>query len=376
MPEEVMDPRPYIIVGGGIAGLAAALALAPAPTLILEKSRRFEEVGAGLQLGPNAVRALQKLDAWDAVEPFTNSPPEVHIWDGIAGKILKRIRLGEEFEKRYGAPYRVIHRADLHAALLSVARKLPQLKIRTGAEVTSWRDGASGADVFVTSANYIRGRFLFGCDGVNSSLRRAAVPRSTTLDSGLTIHRALIDLPRPGGDIAWDCVNLWLCPGAHAVHYPVGVTQKLNIVATARNGVALATAFTRSASALQQLLAAPRNWLPWPGLHAPALQDWQHGSMLLLGDAAHATLPFLAQGAAMALEDAAFLKDHEPKPPPTIDDSEWHVRRQRTARLHAATMRTVKHYHAEGLHALLRNIALGCLSGRQFTGRLRWIYEG
>jgi 2-polyprenyl-6-methoxyphenol hydroxylase-like FAD-dependent oxidoreductase len=371
-----MDPAPYIISGGGIAGLAAALALAPDPTIILEKSTRFEEVGAGLQLGPNAVRALQKLGAWDAVEPFTNSPPEIHIWDGKAGKLLKRIRLGVEFGKRFGAPYRVIHLADLHAALLSLARKLPQLKIRAGVEVTSWRDGPSGPDVFVTSANHIHGRFLFGCDGVNSSLRRAAVPRSAALDSGFTIHRALIDFPRPECDIAWECVNLWLCPGAHAVHYPVGASQKLNIVATARNGVALATAFAKSSSALQQLLTAPPTWLPWPGLHAPPLQDWQQGSMLLLGDAAHGTLPFLAQGAAMALEDAAFLKHHKPKPPPATGDSDWQIRRKRTARLHAATMRTVKHYHAEGLHALLRNIAIGRLSGHQFSGRLSWIYQG
>jgi 2-polyprenyl-6-methoxyphenol hydroxylase-like FAD-dependent oxidoreductase len=374
MQEGAMDAAPYIIAGGGIAGLATALALAPAPTLVLEKSRGFVEVGAGLQLGPNAVRALQKLGAWDAVEPFTSSPPEIHVWDGLSGKLLKRIRLGEEFEKRYGAPYRVIHRADLHAALLSVARKLPQLKIRADAEVASWRDSASGIEVFVASANHIHGRFLFGCDGVNSSLRRAAVPRSTALDSGFTLHRALIDIPRAEGGIAWECINLWLGPGAHAVHYPVGAKQKLNIVATARNGVALSSAFVRTASALQQLLAAPRNWLPWPGRHAPPLHQWQFGSMLLLGDAAHGTLPFLAQGAAMALEDAAFLKHH--KLPPTTGDSDWQERRQRTARLHAATLRTVKHYHATGPHALLRNIAIGSLSASCFTNRLSWIYEG
>jgi salicylate hydroxylase len=368
-----MDTAPYIIAGGGISGLAAALALAPAPTLILEKSRVFEEVGAGLQLGPNAVRALQKLGAWDAVEPFTNSPLEIHIWDGLSGKRLKRIRLGGEFEKRYSAPYRVIHRADLHAALLSVTDKLPQLKIQSGTEVTSWRDDASGVEVFVASANPIRGRFLFGCDGVNSSLRRAATPRSTALDSRYTLHRALIDVPRPEGDIAWECINLWLCPGAHAVHYPVGKKQKLNIVATAGNGVALSSAFAKTSSALQQLLAIPRNWLPWPGLHAPPLQHWQYGSMLLLGDAAHGTLPFLAQGAAMALEDAAFLKHH--KPPLTTGDSDWQARRERTAKLHAATLRTVKHYHATGPHALLRNIAVAFMSGQQFVGRLEWIYK-
>lgn len=367
-----MGTTPYIIAGGGITGLATALALAPATTLLLERASAFEEVGAGLQLGPNAVRALQKLGAWDAVKPFANSPPEIHIWDGLSGKLLKRIQLKESFEKRFGAPYRVIHRADLHAALLSVVRNLPNLTVRTGAEVTNWCKTASGVDVMLTPKNHIRGDLLFGCDGVNSSLRQKAVPESAAVDSGLTLHRALIDVPRVESGIAWECINLWLCPGAHAVHYPVGAKQRLNIVATARNGVALSSAFARTAPALQKLLAVPRAWLPWPGLYTPPLNHWQYGSMLLLGDAAHGTLPFLAQGAAMALEDAAFLKHHKP---PTTSDSGWQVRRQRTARLHVATLRTVKHYHAAGPHALLRNIVIRSLPGVGVDSRLGWIYS-
>jgi len=367
-----MGTTPYIIAGGGISGLATALALAPAATLLLERAAAFEEVGAGLQLGPNAVRALQKLGAWDAVEPFASSPPEIHIRDGLTGKLLKRLQLKERFEKRFGAPYRVIHRADLHAALLSVARNLPNLTIRTGAEVTNWGEAASGIDVILTPKNHIRGAFLFGCDGVNSSLRQKAVPVSAAVDSGLTLHRTLIDLPRAESSIAWECVNLWLCPEAHAVHYPVGAKQRLNIVATARNGIALSSAFARTTPTLQKLLEAPRAWLPWPGLYTPPLNHWQYGAMLLLGDAAHGTLPFLAQGAAMALEDAAFLKHHKP---PTTSDSDWQARRQRTARLHAETLRTVKHYHAAGLHALLRNAVISTLSSQQFASRLDWIYE-
>jgi len=363
---------PYIIAGGGISGLATALALAPADTLLLERAAAFEEVGAGLQLGPNAVRALQKFGAWDAVEPFASSPPEIHIWDGLSGKLLKRLQLKGTFEKRFGAPYRVIHRADLHAALLSVARNLPNLTIRIGAEVTSWCETASGVDVILTPKNRIRGAFLFGCDGVNSSLRQKAMPESAAVDSGFTLHRALIDVPRAESSIAWECINLWLCPGAHAVHYPVGAKHRLNIVATARNGIAFSSAFARTAPALQKLLASSRAWLPWPGLYVPPFNHWQYGSMLLLGDAAHGTLPFLAQGAAMALEDAAFLKHHKP---PTTSDSDWQVRRQRTARLHATTLRTVRHYHATGLHALLRNMVISSLSGQQFAGRLNWIYN-
>ncbi len=369
-----MDAAPYIIAGGGIAGLATALALAPAPTLMLERAIAFEEVGAGLQLGPNAVRALQKLGAWAAVEPFSSSPPEIHIWDGLSGKLLKRLQLKDSFEKRFGAPYRVIHRADLHAALLSVARNLSNLTIRTGMEVAGWRETISGVDVIVAQNDQIHGAFLFGCDGVNSSLRLKAVPDSTVVDSSLTLHRTLIDVPRTGRGIEWDCINLWLCPGAHAVHYPVGAKQRLNIVATARNGVTLSSAFARTTPPLQQLLTSPSKWLPWPGLYAPPLNHWQYSSMLLLGDAAHGTLPLLAQGGAMALEDAAFLKDHGP--PPRAGDSIWEARHKRTAKLHAATLRIAKHYHAIGLHALLRNLVIGSLSGQQFTNRLSWIYEG
>ena len=129
---------PHIIIaGGGIAGLASALALGRHDALILEQAEAFSSIGAGLQLGPNAVRALQKLGAWDAVEPITSSPPEIHMRDGVSGKLLKRLQLGKNFESRYGAPYRVAHRADLHAALLSVVKSRPNITMRLNEKISS-----------------------------------------------------------------------------------------------------------------------------------------------------------------------------------------------------------------------------------------------
>ena len=117
-----MSREPWIIAGGGIAGLAAAIAVAPEPALLLEHASAFEEVGAGLQLGPNAVRALRTIGAWDAVEPYALSPPEIHMRDAVTGALLKRLLLKGDFERTFGAPYRVIYRPDLHAALLERAR--------------------------------------------------------------------------------------------------------------------------------------------------------------------------------------------------------------------------------------------------------------
>lgn len=370
-----MAEEPYIIAGGGISGLATAIALAPAPSLLLERDTAFDEVGAGLQLGPNAVRALRELGAWDAVEPFTNSPPEIHIREGLSGKLLKRLPLGSEFQQRHGAPYRVAHRAQLHAALLGLARGKPNLSILTGQEISGWEDNKTGVEAATRQGTVIRGKFLFGCDGVRSKLRQTAIPGSAPVDSGYQLHRALLAAIPAIPEIAWDCINLWLCPGGHLVHYPVGAKPKLNLVATTKTGVSLSDAHARSCAGIQGLLATVPDWLPWPGLYVAPLAQWRHGNMLLLGDAAHGTLPFLAQGAAMALEDAACLASTAAA---GIDaaDAVWAQRRSRTARLHRMTMTAAGRYHAKGIHGLMRNVVIRLLPSKHFTGALNWIYDG
>ena len=373
-----MSQEPWIIAGGGIAGLAAAIAVAPAPALLLERDATFEEVGAGLQLGPNAVRALRTIGAWDAVEPYALSPPEIHIRDAITGALLKRLRLKGDFEKAFGAPYRVIYRPDLHAALLACARADRNLEIRMNENVSGLRSGGTGISFSDAADAEISGAFLLACDGVNSGLRQGAFPGTAAVDSGLTLHRALLAAPPAIASIDWSVINLWLGPGAHIVHYPVAREQRINIVATAANGVALASAHARSCRAVQDLIASVTSWLPWPGRYVPPLPRWRHGRMLLLGDAAHGTLPFLAQGAAMALEDAACVRSNGATLllPDRGPDPAWEERRKRATHLHNETLGMLNYYHATGQQRHLRNLALGLLPASLVLARNGWIYRG
>ena len=359
-----MKKPPILIAGGGIAGLAASLALAKTgqASLILEQVIQFEAVGQGLQLGPNAVRALQALNAWDAVEPITSSPPEIHIRDGVSGRLLKRLALGRNFERRFGAPYRVAHRADLHAALLDCARDRSEINLRNSATVAGFEEHDNLLTVKLKNACIVEGASLIAADGVNSTIRQIVFPGSVAIDCGETYHRSLVELPKAVDAIAFDCVNLWLCPGAHVVHYPVGQMPKLNLVAITPKNQSIANAFEICAPSLQQLLSHAHTWSRWPGLYVNPLPSWQSGRIALIGDAAHGTLPYLAQGAAMALEDAAAL---------SAADS----RIVRTTRLHQQTLRAGHLYHATGARRAMQNYALRAAPSRVLLQSLDWIYK-
>jgi salicylate hydroxylase len=374
MAQEGMGTASVIIAGGGIAGLAAALALAPSPVTILERAATFGEVGAALQLGPNAIRALQKLGVWEAVRPWASSPPEIHIWDGLTGRRLMRMALGSAFEKRFGAPYCVMMRADLQSALLSAVRGHRSIALHTASEVLEARSASQGIEAVLAAGAAICGTQLLACDGVNSALRQQAFPGSAAVESGYTLHRATLGHWRQSAGVAWECINLWLCRHAHVVHYPAGQAGRLNLVATTAKDRTPADVHTGSTPMLRDLLGTVQAWQPWPGLYAPALPGWRRGRMLLLGDAAHGTLPFMAQGAAMALEDAACLKDSMQSG--GIESANWDGRRRRAARLHAETMRTVGHYHLRGPAAVLRNIVLRAAPAAFILSRQAWLYSG
>ncbi len=347
--KETMDTVPVLIAGGGIAGLAAALAMARhGEILLLEREAAFSARGAGLQLGPNAVRALQALGAWEAVAPITFSPPEIHIRDGLSGRLLKRVILGGQFESRFGAPYRVAHRADLHGVLLGLAKANPAISIKMG--------------VPAEQADEARAGLLIAADGVGSRIRQDLFPGSKAIDSGWLFRRALIAMPVVAG-VDLSCVNLWLCPGHHVVHYPVGALGRLNIVHVVPADGALRTSVH---DGLGSLLQQVTDWTDWPGRYAPALPAWRKGKTVLIGDAAHGTLPFLAQGAAMALEDAAALQHGVPH---------LLARQARVQRLHRATVSAGHSYHLTGLPAAFRNIALSLMPEPLFLSRLAWIYD-
>jgi salicylate hydroxylase len=351
-----MKNQVFHIAGGGVAGLASALAVANSgnQAILMEKAAHFEAVGAGLQLGPNAVRALQKLDAWDAVEPITSQPPEIQMRDGRTGKVLNRLEMGQKFESRFGQPYRVAHRADLIRALLSVAKSKTAIDIKTNAEVIA----RSSFD----------GYALIAADGVWSKTREALFPKYSATVSSDVIYRSL------SGHVPDERVVLWLFPGGHVVHYPVGTPQKLNLVAVTQ-GADVATHFTKACDELKNILAG-QTWTLWPAAYVKPLSSWSQGNITLIGDAAHGTLPYLAQGAAMALEDAAELGE--------IIMSEHKIanaftrlsqtRNARTIKLNSASLRAGKIYHASGLIAAARNCFLQTASSHLLLQQMAWVY--
>jgi salicylate hydroxylase len=372
-----MRNAPIVIAGAGIAGLSAALAGWERDVLIVEKAAAFETLGAGIQIGPNAVSALQALGAWEAVESITYRPPEIHIRDGLAGHTLKRVKLGAAFETRFGAPYRTAHRADLHQALLDVIRIMPQVRVQLGDGFVSRSETPSSLDVVLQSGKALTAFGLIGADGIHSTLRGQLFRGSDLIDSRAVFHRALVTQPSILPGVDFGCVNLWLLPHGHVVHYPVGPEQKLNIVAITPKGKLPLDAFSMAEDRLQHILALIKPGKTWDGLYLPVLPQWHSGRTLLIGDAAHAALPYLAQGAAMALEDAACLK-RTLTAQQSLDDAfatVTYLRRTRLSKLQAATLRTGRIYHMHRSTAWARNIVLRALPSPGLLHQLSWLYR-
>ena len=355
-----MGLRDFQIIGGGIAGLDSALGLSTsgAGVQIFERTPMFDHVGAGLQLGPNAARALQKLGAWDAVMPMTYAPPEIHIRSGQTGKLLTRLILGSRFEQRYGFAYRVAHRADLHTALNSVVSQRPNIILTMGQD----RDAQ---DLAKTGP-------VIAADGVWSKTRERLFSGSTAVTLPDRIFRSLVEMPKATGDVAFECVNLWMFPGGHVVHYPVGKDGQLNLVAVTQ-GAEPTSHFAQAAPALMQILALPHSWLPWPAAIVPKLPSWYRDNLLLVGDAAHGTVPYLAQGAAMALEDAACLMEFAQQQ--DFFAQVEALRKLRTERLGEASLKAGQIYHAVKPMAWLRDIGLSIAGTLLSEQRQDWIYR-
>ena len=385
-----MSDLPFLVAGGGIGGLAAALGLAAQgrSVRLFEQAPAFEEVGAGLQMSPNGVAALRALKAWEAVEPSCVIPSEIHMRDGRSGALLQRIRLGKTFEERFGAPYRVCHRADLLAGLLATARQSGRIELNTGAKVLAAEDAGESAHLAFTDGAPATGTAVIAADGIRSALR-ASVAAAAPTDRRVILYRSLIALEKVPPEIEADCVTLWLFPGGHVVHYPVSNWRNFNIVAAVDGNGAdagwqapakaseVARAFTGACDELSGIIAASPSWRRWPGADLAALPHWSKGRLALLGDAAHATLPFLAQGAVMALEDAVVLSREVSRPQPIFDAfSAYEVqRRPRTAKVQEQSRRMGRIYHARGAVAFARNLTLGLASPDFALKRLEWIYR-
>lgn len=380
-----------VIAGGGIGGLATALALANRglPSIVCERRTAFSEDGAGIQIGPNGVRLLRALGVADALQPNTSAPDAISVRLGATARELTRLPLGQWIADRHGAPYWTAHRQDLHAALLAAATAKPLISFRLGADINAWRDAESGVVAVTSDGATVSGRGLIAADGLWSRLRSAVCPSAAApapvRKAAFRCVAPISHLPR---SLRANDVQLWLAPGAHAVHYPVRSGREIAVVIIVDDARAETTwgalaapdlsspPISGFAPPLLELLQNARAWRMWSLYAAAPLDRWTAGRVALLGDAAHPILPFLAQGAVLAMEDAqsiaACLADADE---PSIAFERFAARRMgRARRVAAAATRNGRVYHLNGAMALARNATLSATPPQRLMAGYDWIY--
>lgn len=348
-----------VVAGAGVAGLAAAAALGRAghAVTVLEQAPALRDVGAGLQLSPNAMRAIDWLGAGEAARATGSRAEAVELRLHGSGRPVYRLALGRAAEARWGAPYLHIHRADLLSALEAAARAA-RAEIRTGVRVTGLRQSGE-AVILDTDAGPVEADLALGADGVRSPLRAALGLGGQPAFAGHVAWRGTVPAERLPSALLSPRATVWMGPRRHLVTYPLREGRLLNFVAVEESAAwteegwsvpgdpdRLRASFAGWHPEVAQLMAAVGTTFRW-GLfgHRP-LPAWSRGRAALLGDAAHPTLPFLAQGAAMALEDAVVLARalavHEV---PSALEAWARARRPRAARLQAAAARNGRRFH-------------------------------
>jgi len=386
--------RHVIVAGAGIAGLTSALALARAGfgVTVLEQAAKLEETGAGIQLGPNAARVLIALGLAERLSAVVMAPQAIRVMAGGSGQEIVRIPLGAEVERRYGAPYWTIHRGDLQAILAEAAQARPEITLRLANRVETFAESDVGIAAHCAERTGAeRGLALIGADGVWSSLRGALRDHAPPGFRHRTAWRAVIPAEDAPGELRSPLVHLWLGPRAHLVHYPVKAGRLVNIVAivhdewneTGWSALGDRTQLLRHferwnwADAARNLIALPQRWLKWALYDRAEPFAGGSGPMTLIGDAAHPMLPFLAQGAGMAIEDAAVIAAMLAQNDDTAAALRAYerTRRPRTARAQQESRRQGRIYGLAGPPALARDVVMRAMGGERLLSRYDWLYS-
>ena len=382
-----------LIAGGGIGGLSAALALARVGrgVLVLERRSAFSEAGAGIQLGPNGVRLLQRLGVAERLAPLAVAPERIDVFSGQSGKRLTSLPLGAWMVRRFGAPYWIAHRRDLHDALAETVRAEPRIAVRMGFSV----EGVATEGAIVTAESVegerVSGAALIGADGLRSRVAACALGAPAPRPAGKSAFRALLDIEQVDGPFAArDAVGLWLGEGAHLVTYPVRAGRLVNVVAvlddewtgegwnSPDDGTLVRSRFAGWAPVVRAFLDGVSRWRKWSLVARPALPRWVQGRVALLGDAAHPIFPFLAQGGVLAIEDAVALADA------LAGGAAGDVtgallryeraRMGRAARVVAESRKNGRLYHLTGAMRRARDAALKAMPPAWLMRRYDWLY--
>ena len=384
--------HPVIIIGGGIAGLAAALSLSRVgrASLLVEQAAEFQEVGAGIQLGPNGYRALASVGLAEQAQALAIFPDALVLMDSIAGQEITRISLGQAFIDRFEHPYALIHRADLHRLLLTACAANPNIELRPSTRIAHFTQDDASVTAFVENGGQLRGSALIGADGIWSNTRDAIIGDGPPVVSGHIAYRAVLPAAEVPEAYRRNTMTIWGGPRNHLAQYPLRGGEFYNLVAvfhsdryvegwnTQGDPEELQRRFVGTCDAVQTLLSKIHSWRMWVLCDRTPVKAWSRGRATLMGDAAHPMLQYLAQGASMAMEDAVLLAAEMSKA--KGDDAAafqaYQAKRYlRTGRCQIMARVYGQIYHAEGVAAELRNLMLTARTTEQSYDGLAWIYD-
>ncbi len=381
---------PVIVAGGGIGGLAVALALVRQgfSVKVLEQAPQIGEIGAGIQLGPNAFHAFDALGIGEKARSRAVYTDEMVMHDALNGALIGRIPTGEAFRQKFGNPYAVIHRVDVHLSLLEGAQETGRVEFLTSTRVERVEQDADSVTVYDQYGNAHRGSALIGADGVKSAVRKQFVGDPARV-TGHVVYRAVIDKKDFPADLQWNAASIWVGPNCHLVHYPLRGGEQYNVVVTFHSrqqeewGVTEGSAeevqsyFQGICPQARQLIDLPKNWKRWATADRDPISQWSFGRITLLGDAAHPTTQYLAQGACMAMEDGVTLGEAL-----RVNNNDFikafdlyqRSRVARTARIVLSSREMGRIYHAKGVERLVRNDLWKGRTPERFYDAMEWLY--
>ena len=381
---------PVLVAGGGIGGLAAALALTRQgfEVKVLEQAPEIGEIGAGIQLGPNAFHAFDALGVGDKTRARAVYTDYMVMHDAIDETQVGKIPTGEAFLKRFGNPYAVIHRVDVHMSLLEGAKETGKVEILTSTRAARIEQDANGATIIDQNGKAHRGLAVIGADGVKSVVRAQYVNDPARI-TGHVVYRAVVDKKDFPADLQWNAASIWVGPNCHLVHYPLRGGEQYNVVVTFHSrkqeewGVTegseeeVQSYFQDICPKARQLINLPKSWKRWATADREPIGRWSFDRVTLLGDAAHPTTQYMAQGACMALEDAVTLGEALRKHDNDFGkafDLYQRARVARTARIVLSGREMGRIYHAKGVERLVRNDLWRGRTPERYYDAMEWLY--